>query len=87
MIVYGIVQVQASQSVWTYLGDGSYTLYLTHTFAISPLMTLWLIVPAPSWLVIAVGVTASVVFAWRFYELVEKPIMARIPRVLRPTAA
>ena len=45
LIVYGTMQIKARPSVWTYLGDASYTLDLVHTFALAPLLVLWMIYP------------------------------------------
>jgi exopolysaccharide production protein ExoZ len=41
MIVYGTLQLQARESVWTYLGNASYSLYLTHIFTLNVLLVLW----------------------------------------------
>ncbi|WP_409192816.1 acyltransferase family protein [Bradyrhizobium sp. RDM4] len=76
IIVYGTMQIQTSRSVWTYLGDASYALYLVHTFMVTPLQTLWMKFPIPADAIIAIGVTASVLFAWRIHELIEKPILS-----------
>jgi exopolysaccharide production protein ExoZ len=80
IIVYGTVQMQAARSVWTYLGDASYALYLVHTFIVTPLLALWMKFPIPAEAIIAIGLTASVLFAWRVHELVEKPILNRLAR-------
>jgi hypothetical protein len=82
LIVYGTMQIEAAPGTWTYLGDASYALYLTHTFIITPLLPLWIPIPADA--IIAFGVTASVIFAWRVHELIEKPILARLLRLSRP---
>jgi exopolysaccharide production protein ExoZ len=74
LIVYGTMQIKAGQSVWTYLGGASYTLYLTHTFAVTPLQVLWMALPIDANLIVLIGVLASVVLAWRVHELVERPI-------------
>jgi exopolysaccharide production protein ExoZ len=79
LIVYGAMQIKARESVWTYLGDASYTLYLAHTFIVSALLTLWIIVPLQADLIIAITITASVVFAWRIYEAIEKPLLRALP--------
>ena len=80
MIVYGTMQITARPSVWTYLGDASYTLYLVHTFAVTSLLALWLTYPLPANIIVLTGVIASVVLAWRVHELVEKPILKALGR-------
>jgi exopolysaccharide production protein ExoZ len=87
MIVYGAMQIEAAPSTWTYLGDASYALYLTHTFIITPLLALWIRFPIPADAIIALGMTASMIFAWRVHELIEKPILARLGRLARPKTA
>ena len=48
IIVYGTMQITAAPSVWTYLGDASYALYLVHTFMVTPLQALWTKLPNSS---------------------------------------
>jgi exopolysaccharide production protein ExoZ len=79
LIVYGAMQIKARESVWTYLGDASYTLYLVHTLIVSALLTLWMAFPLQPDLIIAVTMAASVIFAWRVYERVEKPLLRALP--------
>lgn len=74
------MQIQTARSVWTYLGDASYALYLVHTFVVTPLQALWMKFPIPADAIIAIGLTASVLFAWRVHELIEKPILSRLAR-------
>jgi exopolysaccharide production protein ExoZ len=76
--VYGTLQVQMRESVWTYLGGASYSLYLSHLFPLSLLLALWRNSPIPSYLIIVIGIFASLVFAWRVHERFEKPIMAAL---------
>jgi exopolysaccharide production protein ExoZ len=80
LIVYGVMQIEAKRSVWTYLGDGSYTLYLVHTFPISALLALWTIVPLPPDIIIVIGMAASLLLAWRIFERFEKPILQLMKR-------
>jgi exopolysaccharide production protein ExoZ len=75
LVVYGTMQVNAGKSVWTYLGDASYTLYLFHTVPISALLTLWIFYPLPPDIIIAVGVAASLLLSWRIHEKFEKPLL------------
>ncbi len=78
LIVFGTMQIRLSRGVLSYLGDASYSLYLSHS-------TIMLIIAAglrwapfhvPADLVIVGGVTLSVVFGWRCYELIEKPLLS-----------
>jgi exopolysaccharide production protein ExoZ len=80
IIVYGTMRIRCAPSVWTYLGDASYALYLVHTFMVTPLQGLWTRYPIPPDAIIAIGLTTSVLFAWRVHELVEKPILSRLAR-------
>jgi exopolysaccharide production protein ExoZ len=83
LIVYGFMQIRARESVWTYLGDASYTLYLFHPFLLLLLPALWLMVPVQSDLTVIIGVAASVLLAWRIHVLIEKPILRAIPANIR----
>ncbi|CAN7626669.1 acyltransferase [Phenylobacterium sp. LjRoot225] len=80
LIVYGAMQIQAKASVWTYLGDASYTLYLVHTFPVSLLLTLGPVLALPTDMIILLAVAASLLLAWRSYELFEKPILRLLKR-------
>lgn len=80
MIVYGTLQIKARPSVWTYLGDASYSLYLSHTFVIFLLFVFWKKFPMPPDSIILICVAASLLFAWRIHERFEKPIMALFKR-------
>src|SRR5262249_6589648 len=84
LIVYGTLQARARESVWTYLGDASYSLYLSHSVPLVILSALWMKFPIPPDLIILAGISASLLFAWRMHELFEKPIMAWRKRS-RPT--
>jgi exopolysaccharide production protein ExoZ len=80
MIVYGALQIKARKSVWTYLGDASYSLYLSHSLILLPLLSLWTLFPMPPYLIIPTGISASLIFAWRVHERFEKPILALFKR-------
>jgi exopolysaccharide production protein ExoZ len=87
LIVYGFMQIRARKSVWTYLGDMSYSLYLFHPYSIALLRrSLMSIGPIQSDLIIIIAMAASVLFAWRIYVLIEMPILRAIPtqKPLRP---
>ena len=77
------MQIEAKQSIWTYLGDASYSLYLIHPLVVSTLLALWMPFPIPADLIVAFGMLASVVVAWRIHERFERPIL----QALRPTRA
>jgi exopolysaccharide production protein ExoZ len=79
LIVYGFMQIKARESVWTHLGDASYSIYLFHDFAVGLLLVLWSIFPVPSDLIIIIGMIAAVLLSWRIHVLVEVPILRAIP--------
>jgi exopolysaccharide production protein ExoZ len=84
LIVYGTMQIAAKPSVWTYLGDASYSLYLTHPLVVSTLAAVWAhTVPAD--LIVAVTMLASLAFAWRIHESVERPLLAALHPTRRRT--
>ena len=80
--MYGFMQIRAQESLWTYRGDMSYSLYLSHPYSIMLLHSLWLIVPIQSDLISIITMVASVLFAWRIYVLIEISILRAIPRRL-----
>jgi exopolysaccharide production protein ExoZ len=75
MIVYGTLQITMRESVWTYLGDASYSLYLSHFVPLTFLLAFSRIYPIPSDLLILIGIFTSLLFAWRVHERFEKPMM------------
>jgi len=77
------MQIKARESVWTYLGDASDTLYLVHTFVVSALLTLWIAFPLQPDLVVVATMAASVILAWRVYERVEKFSLSALPLSFR----
>jgi exopolysaccharide production protein ExoZ len=86
MLVYGMLQVETKESVWTYLGEASYSLYLTHVFTLNVLLAIWTIYPIPSDPIIFIGISVSLLFAWRIHERVEKPVMMLSKTYLKPGA-
>jgi exopolysaccharide production protein ExoZ len=81
MIVLGAMQIDARPSVWTTLGDASYTLYLAHMLPMSLLLLVWWKAhPAAPALIIAVDSLAAVLFAWRMYARFEIPLLAWLGR-------
>jgi len=83
IIVYGSLQIKARESIWTYLGEASYSLYLSHGLIMIGLLTLtaralgfWENLPMQPDFIIFIFVSASLLFAWRVHELFEKPILA-----------
>jgi exopolysaccharide production protein ExoZ len=91
LIVYGAMQIRSRESIWTYLGDASYALYLVHPLIASALLTLWMAVPLQPDIIVAITMAASVVCAWRIYEAIEKPLLRLVRRYpdfpLRASAA
>jgi exopolysaccharide production protein ExoZ len=83
MIVYGTLQARVGESVFTYLGDASYSLYLTHTLPLTALLVLWRTHPVPADLIILIGIAAALLFAWRVHERFEKPIQVYMSHGLR----
>jgi exopolysaccharide production protein ExoZ len=80
MIVFGTMQIDAKPSAWTFLGDASYTLYLSHMLPIQ-LLLLWCMAhPTAPELTIVIGTLASVIFAWRMYALFEIPLLELLGR-------
>jgi exopolysaccharide production protein ExoZ len=80
LIVYGTLQFRARESVWTYLGDASYSLYLSHIYPLTILLALWMKFPIPPDLIILIGISAALLFAWRIHERIEKPILVALKR-------
>jgi exopolysaccharide production protein ExoZ len=80
MIVYGFMQIKARESLWTRLGDASYSLYLFHPTILGLLLMLWLKAPATqSDLIICIGIAASVILACLAHIKIEKPMLKAIP--------
>jgi exopolysaccharide production protein ExoZ len=80
MIVLGTMQIDAKPSAWTFLGDASYTLYLSHMLPIQ-LLLLWCMAhPMAPELTTVIGSLASVLFAWRMYVLFEIPLLEWLGR-------
>jgi exopolysaccharide production protein ExoZ len=77
MIVYGTLQAKVRESVWTYLGNASYSLYLTQILPLSALFVIWRLHPIPADLIVLIGIATALLFAWRVHERVEKPIMTQ----------
>jgi exopolysaccharide production protein ExoZ len=80
MIVLGTMQIDAKPSAWTFLGDASYTLYLSHMLPIQLLLLWWTAHPGAPELNIVIGSLASVLFAWRMYVLFEIPMLKLLGR-------
>ncbi|KAA1179977.1 acyltransferase [Rhizobium tropici] len=78
-LVLGMVSVERSGRLpqiapLTYLGNGSYSIYLWHTLAISVVVKLAASTPIPSDVVAFLGAIAGTVLGIFAYELVEKPL-------------
>jgi exopolysaccharide production protein ExoZ len=80
MIVLGTMQIDAKPSAWTFLGDASYTLYLSHMLPIQLLLLWWTAHPGSPELNIAIGSLVSVLFAWRLYVAFEIPLLKLLGR-------
>ncbi|MBV8841101.1 MAG: acyltransferase, partial [Alphaproteobacteria bacterium] len=80
LIVYGCLQIKARESRWTYLGEASYSLYVSHILLISPSFALWKMLHAPADLIVVACVGGALVLAWRTHELIEKPIARMLRR-------
>ena len=87
MIVFGAMQIDAKPSMWTSLGDASYTLYLSHMLPIQLLLLWWVAHPAAPEVIIVTGSLASVLFAWRIYVLFEIPLLRLLGRRNRAPSA
>jgi exopolysaccharide production protein ExoZ len=74
LIVLGTMQIAAKPSIWTFLGDASYSIYLTNQLVIS-------VIPAPSadWF-IALALASSVLFGAAVFVYVETPLLKRLGR-------
>ncbi|MDK1388433.1 acyltransferase [Sinorhizobium sp. 8-89] len=78
LIVYGTMQVRAERSIWTYLGDGSYTLYLFHTFPISLFLTLWNAFPLAPDIIILLELLPQCYFHGGFMSASRGPCWRRL---------
>jgi exopolysaccharide production protein ExoZ len=78
LIVYGTMQIQARRSVWTYLGDASYSLYLVHPLVVSTLLAVWMAFPLQADLIIVATMLTSVLVAWRIHESIERPLLGAL---------
>ena len=77
LIVYGTMQMPLQRGAMTYLGDASYSLYLTHPLIMTIIvsaMQLTAIKAAPD-LIIVASIGLSLLFGWRTYELIERPLL------------
>jgi exopolysaccharide production protein ExoZ len=79
LIVYGTIQIKVREGLWTYLGEMSYSLYLFHPLVVSLLLRLWTAFPIQPDLIVAVTVIASTAISWRVHEMVEKPVLRKLP--------
>lgn len=86
LIVYGATHFQARQSVWTYLGGASYSLYLVHPVLVSALAIIWVFYPVGPDVIVVVAILVSLLASWRVHERIEKPMIAWIKR-RTPSAA
>jgi exopolysaccharide production protein ExoZ len=76
-IVWGVLQIEGRKGLTSYLGETSYSLYLTHLPVVQVVVAvLCRFTPMPSDLVMLVAAGVSVAFAWRIHEIAEKPMIA-----------
>jgi exopolysaccharide production protein ExoZ len=66
LMVYGMLQVKLRESLWTYLGEMSYSLYLTHLFVVALLLALWMQISIPPDLIILTGILGSLLLHGAF---------------------
>lgn len=82
LIVYGTMHIKARPSVWTDLGDASYSIYLVHLTVLTALLALWRHVEATNAVITFVGMVASLIVAWYVHDLVERPLLRALPKAL-----
>ena len=82
LIVFGTMQIRLGRGILSYLGDASYSLYLSHStiIAIIAAGVRWAPFQVPADLIIVGGITLSLLFGWRTYELIEKPLLNLLRR-------
>jgi exopolysaccharide production protein ExoZ len=69
--------------LFSYVGDGSYSIYLWHTFAISAVVKFAGFLDLPAALIATVAVVAGTLVGLVLYELLEKDMAARLRALLR----
>jgi len=82
-LVSGVLALEAGGQLpsvpgLTWLGDGSYSIYLWHTFAISVVAAAHLALPSP--VAFALAVVSGTMIGVVCYELLEKPLAALFRR-------
>jgi exopolysaccharide production protein ExoZ len=80
LIVYGTMQIYVKQSLWTYLGNASYSLYLTHPLIVT--LAIGFVPKAPSYATFSLIITVavSILLSWKVHELIERPLLTWFPR-------
>jgi exopolysaccharide production protein ExoZ len=87
LIVWGALQIEARESVFTYLGDASYALYLVHVpIVIGAVALMTRLAGAPADVTILAVIALSLVMGWRVHELFEKPVLAWLGQFGRTAA-
>ncbi len=84
LIVYGVMSINASRSIWTSLGDGSYMLYLTHPLLMPVMLVFWRVVPAPPDIIIVVTAAVAIIFAQWLHVRFEKPLLLTARQTATP---
>jgi exopolysaccharide production protein ExoZ len=95
LLVMGAIAVETAgrlpvSRTLTYLGDSSYSIYLWHTFAVSVILKLGLMLSLAPLLTMTIAVVLGTFAGIAGYELLEKPVQqllrGRRPFVWRPPA-
>lgn len=87
LIVYGAIHWKTRPTVWTDLGDASYSIYLVHVLIVTSLQALWTAFPIQPDVITVVTTGAAVVFAWRVHKLFELPILGALPKQIGRSAS
>jgi exopolysaccharide production protein ExoZ len=89
LVVYGSLGMTWRSPTLMTLGHASYSIYLSHLFALGALRGPWIKLGAPGWLFMIVGLAASAVVGCLVYRFAEAPMQRLFqpgPKV-RPAAA
>jgi len=92
MLLVGTLALEDAEAVGrskllSRLGDGSYSIYLWHTFAISVVAKAATFLDLPAAVTLAVGVLAGVLLGLLMYEWIEKDLPGKLHAILRRCGA
>jgi exopolysaccharide production protein ExoZ len=79
LVVYGFMQIKAGKSIWTYLGNASYSIYLFHTYPLMFLLAVWQAFPIAPDLIVLIGVGVALLLSIAIHATLEMPILRAIP--------